>query len=105
MTITSTTLSAMASPPRVETIQAGDIVLVSRGGRRFHGNVRQIRAGVVEFDPIERGISYRHASAREVLDVWHHRLSRRSRSDDEVEPAPEVAKGQLSLAGRLNRSA
>lgn len=47
----------------------------------------------MEFEPIERGISYRHASASEVIDVWHHRR------DD----APlEIAKNQLSLAGRLD---
>jgi hypothetical protein len=78
---------------RLERIRSGDIVLVSKGGRRFHAGVRQIRSGVVELEPIERGISYRHASASEVLDVWHHRR------DD----APlEIAKNQLSLAGRLD---
>jgi hypothetical protein len=91
---------------RLESIRPGDIVLVSKGGRRFHGRVRRIQAGVVELEPLERGISYRHASAREVLDHWHHRRSRRAASQDEAaaETAPaEVAKGQLSLAGRLDR--
>ena len=85
---------------RLESIRTGDIVLVSKGGRRFHGCVRTIRAGVVELEPIERGISYRQASAHEVLDAWHHRRSRRAGSDEDA-PA-EVATGQLSLAGRLD---
>lgn len=81
---------------RLERIRSGDIVLVSKGGRRFHASVRLIRESVVELEPLERGISYRHASAREVLDVWHHRRP---------EPAGRVAKGQLSLAGRLDPTA
>jgi hypothetical protein len=77
---------------RLESIRSGDIVLVSKGGRRFHGHVKQVRSGVIDLEPIERGISYRHAS-REVLDQWHH--------EDGTAPV-EVAKGQLSLAGRLD---
>jgi hypothetical protein len=85
---------------RLESIRSADIVLISKGGRRFHGRVQRIRGGVVEFEPIERGVSYRHASAREVLDVWHHR-SRRGLADDEG-ARTGVAKGQLSLAGRFD---
>ena len=87
---------------RLESIRSGDIVLVSKGGRRFHGRVQRIREGVVELEPLERGITYRHASAREVLDVWHHRRSGRAAAGDEDAPLA-VAKGQLSLAGRLDR--
>jgi hypothetical protein len=81
---------------RLERIRSGDIVLVSKGGRRFHGTVRQIKGGVVELQPIERGISYRYASAREVLDVWH-----RAGQDGRL----DIPKGQLSLAGRLDAPA
>lgn len=69
-------------------------MLVSKGGRRFHATVRQVKDGVVAVEPIERGISYRHASAREVVDVWHRATQAGSR---------EIAKGQLSLAGRLDQ--
>lgn len=79
---------------RLEQIRSGDIVLVSKGGRRFHATVRQVKDGVVAVEPIERGISYRHASAREVVDVWHRAAKPGSR---------EIAKGQLSLAGRLDQ--
>ncbi len=79
---------------RLEQIRSGDIVLVSKGGRRFHATVRQVKDGVVAVEPIERGISYRHASAREVVDVWHRAAQAGSR---------EIAKGQLSLAGRLDQ--
>ena len=79
---------------RLEHIRTGDIVLVSKGGRRFHATVGQVKDGVVAFEPIERGISYRHASAREVVDVWRRAAQAGSR---------EIAKGQLSLAGRLDQ--
>ena len=69
-------------------------MLVSKGGRRFHATVRQVKDGVVAVEPIERGISYRHASAREVVDLWHRAAQAGSR---------EIAKGQLSLAGRLDQ--
>ena len=88
---------------RLASVQPRDIVLVSKGGRRFHAHVRGIRDGVVEFMPIERGISYRHASAREVLEVWHGRRPRRDL--DERDPRPAVSKAQLSLAGRFDRPA
>jgi hypothetical protein len=67
--------------------------------------VRWIRDGVVEFTPIERGISYRPASAREVLEVWHRRRARRDPGGEDLQPLPMVSKAQLSLAGRLDRPA
>jgi hypothetical protein len=90
---------------RLASVQPRDIVLVSKGGRRFHAHVRGIRDGVVEFTPIERGISYRHASAREVLEVWHRRRPRRDPGDEELHPQSTVSKAQLSLAGRFDRPA
>ena len=84
-------------------MQSGDIVLVSKGGRKFHARVEEIRSGVLHLTPIERGISYRHAGAREVLEVWHRRRPR-SAGDDEAEAQPPaVSKAQLSLAGRFER--
>ena len=79
---------------RLEQIRSGDIVLVSKGGRRFHATVREVKDGVVAVEPIERGISYRHASAREVVDVWRRAAQAGAR---------EIAKGQLSLAARLDQ--
>jgi hypothetical protein len=64
-----------------------------------------IRDGAVDFAPIERGISYRHASAREVLEVWHRRRARRDPGEEDLQPQPAVSKAQLSLAGRLDRPA
>ncbi len=72
-------------------IAAGDLVLVSKGGRRFHGQVVAFAGGVVEFEPLQRGVSYRHAGAHEVIDHWRHTRRR----GDGVVPLE-----QLSLTGR-----
>jgi hypothetical protein len=83
---------------RLAGVQPRDVVLVSSGGRRFHAHVGRIRGGVVELTPIERGVSYRHAFAREV--------SRCGISDGPAgtlgAPAPAVSKAQRALAGRLD---
>ena len=44
-------------------VHQGDLVEVNKGGRRMYGPVVEIRDGVVQFEPLCRGISYRHASA------------------------------------------
>ena len=43
-------------------------MLVAKAGRRFHARVIEVSQGVVRFEPIERGVSYRQASARELVD-------------------------------------
>lgn len=45
-------------------IHPDDVVEVNKGGRRMYGRVVEIRDGVVQFEPLCRGISYRRASAR-----------------------------------------
>ena len=55
---------------RLAHIETGDIVEVNKGGRRMHGTVVEIRDGVVRFEPLCRGVSYRHASARELIGHW-----------------------------------
>ena len=44
-----------------------DLIEVNKGGRRMIGKVVEIRDGVVQFEPLCRGISYRHATAREII--------------------------------------
>jgi hypothetical protein len=56
-------------------IAPGDIVLVDKKGRRFHAEVvalDQQDSGRFELEvrPIERGITWRTASVREVVAVW-----------------------------------
>ena len=61
-------------------IGAGDIVLVDKKGRRFHALVtelEQLESGRFELAvrPLDRRVTYRTASVREVVEVW--RKSRR----------------------------
>ncbi len=98
----------MGGPVKLASLGAGDLVLVSKGGRRFHARVVEVSRGTVRIEPIERGVSYRHASARELVDHWRH--ARRRRSPGEPTPEQEAPpalppKGQLSLAGKLDRPA
>lgn len=91
---------------KLATVGAGDLVLVSKGGRRFHARVVGITEGVVRMEPLERGISYRHASAREVIDHWRHARRRRGPDDATVvEQAPPALAppAQLSFAGQLEQ--
>ena len=73
---------------KLASIDKGDLVLISKGGRRFHARVLEISRGTVRFEPIERGISYRHASARELVDHWRHARRRRQPGEPEAPQAP-----------------
>ena len=99
-------MAARGGPVKLAAIGPDDLVLVSKGGRQFYAKVHGISSGVVRFEPIERGVSYRHASAREVVDLWRHARRRRSGEgsgfDEEAPPSLPPA-GQLSLAGALER--
>jgi hypothetical protein len=58
---------------RTRSIHPGDLVKVNKRGRLFHAHVRgEGPDGELVVEPIERGISYRHVSAREIVDHWRH---------------------------------
>ena len=66
-----------AAEPRQTSkgIAPGDIVLVDKRGRRFHAEVVSLDQGdsgrfELEVSPLERGITWRTASVREVIAVW-----------------------------------
>lgn len=74
---------------RTRGIQRGDLVLVSKKGRLFHARVAGLGAtGGFTVTPIERNVSYRQASAREIVDHWSH-----AARDTGIEPAA----GQISF--------
>ncbi len=76
-----------------------DLIEVNKGGRRLYGKVTEIRDGVVQFEPLCRGISYRHASAREIIGHWR-KTGRRGPGPADEPDAPErptVARAQLAL--------
>lgn len=56
-------------------IAPGDIVEVDKKGRRFHAIVRGVEQGEsgrfdLTFDPLQRGITQRTGTVREVVTVW-----------------------------------
>jgi hypothetical protein len=58
-----------------KTIGPGDIVEIDKRGRRFHAIVQEIDQSEsgrfnLEVQPIERGITFRQATVREVVAVW-----------------------------------
>ena len=58
---------------RTRGIDPGDLVLVNKRGRLFHARVRSIDPnGTLRVDPLERNISYREATPREIADHWRH---------------------------------
>ena len=52
---------------RLDGIAVGDIIKTSIGGRVLYGEVLEIRAGMVYFNPISVGSGWRHASAHQVI--------------------------------------
>ena len=93
---------------KLASMACGDLVLVSKGGRRLHARVLEVWHGTARFEPIERGISYRHASARELVDHWRHTRRRRGPWEPSLEdeaPPPLPPKEQLSLAGKIGPAA
>ena len=78
-------------------VDVGDLVLVSKGGRHVYGEVVELRQGVVHFRPLCRGVSWRHAGAREVIGHWR-RATGSVGADDGYSPPPA---SQLSFAGKL----
>ena len=58
---------------RTRAIHRDDIVLVNKKGRIFYARVQGLGAtGGFAVVPLERAITYRQASAREIVDHWSH---------------------------------
>lgn len=55
---------------RLDSIIPGDIVRVSIRGRVFHAVVRGSDPAGLQIEPIERGITQRHAKARDIVEHW-----------------------------------
>ena len=51
-------------------VKSGDIVLCDRMGRAFYAIVVERHERELEVDPIDRRVTYRRVTAREVLGVW-----------------------------------
>jgi len=57
-------------------VQAGDVVLADRKGRRFYAIVCGKGQGELQVEPIDRRVTYHHVKAREVVEIWHKRRRR-----------------------------
>jgi hypothetical protein len=78
-------------------IAAGDIVRCSAGGRVFHAAVRGHVPGGITITPLERGITARRVSERDVIDHWAHR------GRPAPAPAEELHPEQRSLGDLWDR--
>jgi hypothetical protein len=73
------------APARIQRVSSkgiapGDIVEVDKKGRRFHAIVTSIAQSEsgrfdLEVRPINKGISHRTATVREVVGVWRKRAA------------------------------
>lgn len=82
---------------RLDGINPGDVVRASVRGRVFHALVKGTDPAGLQVEPLERGISYRHVKARDVLEHWAKRG--RPRADAKGDVNPE----QRSLDDLLDR--
>ena len=57
-------------------VQAGDVVLADRKGRRFYAIVTGKGQRELQVEPIDRRVTYHQVKAREVLESWHKRRRR-----------------------------
>ena len=84
---------------KLDYIHPHDLIEVNKGGRRMIGKVVEIRDGVVQFELLCRGISYRHATAGEIIAHWRKTGRRGPGPADEPDTPerPVLPRSQLSL--------
>jgi hypothetical protein len=63
-------------------IREGDLVLCDVRGVRFHAYVQAREDHGLDVRPIERGISYRHVTAHQVIAHWRRSKDRSARPRD-----------------------
>lgn len=77
---------------RLAPIEPGDIVEVDKKGRRFLALVLGFdRDGSVRIEPVCKGVSWRQATARELVRHWKKAARRRAQRD------PDQHESQLDL--------
>jgi len=88
---------------KLAQIHPGDLIEVDKRGRRVFARVIEISDAVVQFEPLCPGISYRHASAREIVAHWRKAGRRAVRPSDEPQVPPAASDPQEQLALRIGR--
>ena len=69
-------------------VQAGDVVLADRKGRRFYAIVTGRGQRELQVEPIDRRVTYHQVKAREVVEIWHTRRRRNGNAAAPTEAAP-----------------
>ncbi len=73
---------------RTRAIASGDLVLINKRGRLFYAKVAGTGLnGGLTVEPLDRHITWRQATAREVIDHWSHAR----RDPGEKRPAAQLA--------------
>jgi hypothetical protein len=68
----------------LHSLQPEDIVEVDRRGLKFLAVVKRVENGTVHLVPIDRGITYFRAPARQIVGIWHaNKATRRRRQSKE----------------------
>jgi hypothetical protein len=70
------------------SLKPGDLVEVDKRGRRFHSEFRrrlgvgaELAGGSLVIAPLQKGVSYRQATSREIVGIWHANKQTRARKD------------------------
>lgn len=73
------------------SLETGDIVLLDKKGRRFHGIVDAIDGQQLKVTPIDRHNTWRTATAKEVIGIWRASKATRARVADRADHGDERA--------------
>lgn len=70
---------------QLQTIQPEDIVEIDRRGFKFLARVKRVDNGTLRLQPVDNRVTYFHASARQVVGIWHANKATRRRKAEEAE--------------------
>jgi hypothetical protein len=62
---------------RSRSINPGDVVRINKRGHLFYALVRGVGPVGMAIEPLQRNVSHRQASVRDVVDHWSHNVATR----------------------------
>jgi hypothetical protein len=75
--VTSDRPGILTAAVRSRSINPGDVVRINKRGRLFYALVRGVGPAGMTIEPLQRNVSHRQASVREVVDHWSHTVQTR----------------------------
>ena len=87
---------------RISDIRPQDVVLADKKGRRVFGLVTEVEEDGVRFRPLVPNVTYRHASAREIVGHWRKAGRRRPAGTPDARAAPGDAPAEPPAVGQLS---